>query len=203
MKPKKSRFLWRVWATVLFLCLAVGVILPAGADSAIYSQVVRLHVLANDDSPQAQQVKLRLRDELLAYCQATYADCTTTDQMLSRLQQDRAQWERLANRTLGEWGLPYGARVTVSREHYPTRTYGDLHLPAGEYASLRVILGRGEGKNWWCVLFPPLCLQTSRSQEDLLAQQVGPDTAKVFTVDAGPYRLRFRLLELIASLFGG
>ena len=203
MKPKKSRFLWRVWATVLFLCLAVGVILPAGADSAIYSQVVRLHVLADDDSPQAQQVKLRLRDELLAYCQTTYADCTTTQQMLSRLQQDRAQWERLANQTLGQWGLPYGARVTVSREYYPTRTYGDLHLPAGEYASLRVILGRGEGKNWWCVLFPPLCLQTSLSQEDLLAQQVGRETAKVFTVDAGPYRLRFRLLELIAGLFGG
>lgn len=185
----------------LVLCF-LWVILPVSADSEIYSRVIRLHVLADSDKEEAQEVKLAVRDALLSYGEELFSDCQSREEAVALLGRERKAMESYVNQLLEQWGLSYRAQVSLSEEHYGTREYGGFRLPAGEYLSLRVILGRGEGKNWWCVMFPPVCLSCARPEDELLAGGVGEDSAKVFTVDAGRYRFRFRILEFFGSLFG-
>ncbi len=180
----------------------IWVVIPVSADAAVYQRVLRLHVLADDDSEEAQALKLAVRDQMLVLCEETFSDCTGLDEALVRLQEQRRSLEESVNAFLRQQGAPYGARIQIGREHYDTRSYDGFRLPAGDYLSVQVILGRGEGKNWWCVLFPPICLSSAQAEDQLLASGVGEDSVKVFTVDAPAYRFRFRLLELLGEWFG-
>ena len=182
--------------------ILIWMVIPVSADAAIYSQVLRLHVLADDDSEQAQQIKLEVRDEMLKLCRELFADCSTREEAVARLQEQRKPLEEGINSFLKQRGAAYTASVRLSEEQYETREYEGFRLPAGKYLSVRVILGQGEGKNWWCVLFPPLCLSCAQPEDELLAGGVGEESVKVFTVDSGPYRFRFRLLELLGQWFG-
>lgn len=197
---------WKIWGRAclcysLVLCF-LWVILPVSADSEIYSRVVRLHVLADSDQSEAQNVKLAVRDELLAYGESLFSSCGSREEAVETIMEHRKEMEGFVNSLLEEWGVTYRARVVLGEEYYGTREYEGFRLPAGKYLSLRVILGRGEGKNWWCVMFPPVCLSCAQAQEELVAGGMGEESVKVFTVDAGQYRFRFRLLEFFGSLFG-
>ena len=149
-------------------------------------------MLAVDDSETEQALKLRVRDAVL-------------DFLAPRLEEaaDRAEAEEILARSLPELRAASAAAaegravtVTLTREYYPTRDYGPFALPAGEYESLRVILGEGGGHNWWCVVFPPICLGAESGGE--LEQAVGEDCFEILTSDGTS--LRFRLLELWGRL---
>ncbi len=199
---KQWKILGRASLCYLLVLCFVWVILPVSADSEIYSRVVRLHVLADSDEQEAQRVKLAVRDALLAYGEDIFSHCNSRDEAVEVLSRERKEMESFVNSLLEEWGVGYSARVVLGEEHYDTREYEGFRLPAGKYLSLRVILGRGEGKNWWCVMFPPVCLSCAQAEDELLAGGLGEESVKVFTVDAGQYRFRFRLLEFFGSLFG-
>ena len=186
----------------LLVLVLIWVVIPVSADAAIYQQVLRLHVLADDDSEAAQTMKLLVRDRMLALCQEAFSSCKSREEAVVRLEEKRAILEEKLDAFLREKGVSYGAKIRVSEEHYDTREYDGFRLPAGNYLSVQVILGRGEGKNWWCVLFPPLCLSCAQAEDSLLAQGVGEESVKVFTVDTPRYRFRFRILEILGEWFG-
>lgn len=186
-----ERVLIAICASVLLL-VSIDLVLPAG-ESEIYDSVIRLHVLAQSDSEHDQQIKLAVRDAIVAECRDLFADTDTTDEALMQIQDAASQMEQIANRVLAEQGVAYTATAVFGTETYPTREYDGVTFPAGEYLSLRILLGNGEGQNWWCCLFPPLCMSASTAEDSLESVGIDTSSGKVFT--QRKYRFRLKILE--------
>lgn len=192
----KKFWLNKIEIALLFaLCLS----LCAGAwaereSEALSSGLIRLHVLAVSDDAAEQAVKLRVRDSVLAYL-APKLDSAESAQAAAGIIADELPGIKAAAENASEGR---GVTVTLGKENYPTREYGTFALPAGTYTSLRVVLGEGAGHNWWCVVFPPLCLTAAESSE---AMEQLPDGGADLVPDAdGGYVLKFRILELWGEL---
>lgn len=141
---------------LVLLCAAVGCFAYA---NRVNNQVVRLHVIANSDDPTDQEAKLAVRDALLQQLGAHWNTAEGVDGCLELLKADIPKVETIAKETLVRYGMDYGATAKVGVYKFPTRTYNEeVTLPGGRYEALRVELGQAEGKNWWCLLYPPLCL---------------------------------------------
>ena len=177
-------------ALMLSLCFALLTGLWAqGTQARLAERLVRLHVIAASDSAGDQAEKLAVRDAVLRCLAPKLAGA-----------QDAAEARRIVEKAkplilraaAGATARP--VRVDFGPEHYPTRDYGAFALPAGEYDSLRVTLGAGEGKNWWCVIFPPLCTAGALSEE--AAETLSQSDRALITRADGEYEIRFRILEL-------
>lgn len=186
----------RPWELALLLALCFTLLCGTwaqGRQQVLAGKLVRLHVIAASDADEAQAVKLQVRDAVLAYLEPKLADVTDVDaaqEIIAANLDGVAQ----AARTV----TPDAVTVTLGPERYPTREYETFSLPAGVYTSLRVTLGAGEGHNWWCVIFPPLCMESSLS--DRAVETLSDDDVKLITEDGDDYVLRFRLLELWGKL---
>ncbi len=118
---------------------------------------LRIHIRADSNDSAAQAVKYAVRDEVVAYLTPVVAACESKTKALQAVDGVLSEIERVATATLQTKGFPYAAKAELCSEYFPTRVYGDYTLPAGEYTALILRLGRGEGDNWWCVVYPPLC----------------------------------------------
>lgn len=193
---KGERFL-KTWELALLIALCAGCLAGLWAQekhTEISDQMIRLHVLAVSDSQEEQAVKLRVRDAVLEYLQPRLNGID-----------DKTDAARLLTEELG--GVEAAAKsaaegrevtVTLSEEYYPTRNYDGFSLPAGEYTSLRVVLGEGEGQNWWCVVYPPLCITAAEASQQAM-ETLHTDTAQIITESDG-YVIKFRILELWGEL---
>ena len=154
--------------------------------------VLRLHVIAHSDAPEDQQLKLAVRDALLKKGKSLAA-AETKQAAEESLADALPDYRETARQVIAAHGYDYDVKVSLSPAFFPTRTYGDVTLPAGTYDALRVVIGDGKGQNWWCVMFPPLCLpaaQDSTALEDVLNE----DACQL--VAASPrYELRFWIVE--------
>ncbi|MFU0800115.1 MAG: stage II sporulation protein R [Xylanivirga thermophila] len=121
------------------------------------NEYIRFHVIANSDSPEDQRLKLRVRDRLLEEFGQRFKDLDSKDQAAREIEKHLQDMEHLALEEIEKSGMDYGATAQLGYFDFPTKAYGSLVLPAGRYHALRVVLGEGEGANWWCVMFPPLC----------------------------------------------
>jgi stage II sporulation protein R len=188
---------------VLVIFLVLG-LLPTHGEAEIYDKVVRLHVIACSDSEQDQALKLKVRDAVLAYCGKELADCASKEEAQARLAEMTGTLQEIASRTVKDEGFDYSATVTLGMEQYPRKRYDGLCFPRGEYLSLRVILGEGEGQNWWCVLFPSLCLGSASAKEQEQAFISAGFTAgqyKIITENTGvSYKIKFKCLEWLQDL---
>lgn len=187
----KSRFLriWEISALVsLCVCLCAAV-WAQGRSSAISADLVRLHVLAVSDDAYEQALKLRVRDAVLEYITPRLDGSESPADARAVLSRELDGIGRAAA------SAAEGRQVTVSlgTELYPSREYEGFTLPAGRYESLRVVLGEGEGHNWWCVVFPPLCLTAAES--DSAVESLDGETRGIVTEEDG-YRCKFRIVEL-------
>ena len=186
----------RPWETAALITLCVLLLSGLWArekQASIAAQLVRLHVLAVSDEPKEQAVKLRVRDAVLEYLSPRLAgvrDAESAGVILS----DALDGIRAAAEGAAE-GRP--VRVTLGEERYPTRDYAGFSLPAGRYRSLRVVLGEGQGHNWWCVVFPPVCL--SAVQREAMRPVMNPEDYALITREDG-WELRFRIVELWGEL---
>lgn len=194
-KNKKSNML-KVWeaSALVALCLALCAATWAQAkQDSISSGLVRLHVIAVSDSAEEQAIKLRVRDAVLEYLRPALrgAENSYEAEKLIRSSIDGIEQAALS--------AAEGRQITVtlSRESYPTRQYLGFTLPAGRYESLRIILGEGEGRNWWCVVFPPLCLTASGAEE--IRDAMSPEDFSIISGDES-YELRFKTVELWGRL---
>lgn len=189
----------RVLLTVCILFLLLG-ILPIHGEEQIYQSVLRLHVLANSDSAEDQALKLQVRDAVLEAATPLLEGCTDRADAITRVGDNLARLEDAARRVIVEAGREDPVRVTLSEEVYPTKAYEGFCFPSGEYASLRVMIGDAEGQNWWCVLFPPLCVGAAtegRSEEACVAVGLTGEQYRVITeTDRPTYVARFRILEV-------
>ena len=192
---------------IALLCLAtvllfVGV-MPIHGEAEIYDSVIRLHVLANSDSREDQALKLTVRDEILQVTTELLAECNDRERAKRILEANQELLEETAKAAILQAGYDYSVDVQFDLERYPTRSYDQFCFPAGEYLSMRVCIGEAEGQNWWCCLFPPLCLGAStvsedRAEESFVEVGLSPSQYKIITQSEKPvYKVRFKLLELL------
>ena len=195
------KFTAALCAAVLAAALVLSC-LPVHGEEALYSNMIRLHVLAESDSAADQARKLRVRDAVLEFLSGELEGIHDFSTARARLE------EMLPVIREAALSASDGVPVTVAfgEETYPVRYYEGFTLPAGRYTSLRITLGAGAGRNWWCVLFPQLC--TARASEDdfyedFIAAGFSPEQYRLIKNESGvQYRIRFRILELLAEWAG-
>ncbi len=197
--PEKNyRRLYGLCALLLAAALTLAPVMDyRAACEELRGDVIRLHILADSDAPAAQEIKLQVRDALLARAGTLLAGGNTAEEALCLLEKNLPAIAETANETLRSRGCAYTAKAELTEEYFSTRAYGDLTLPAGKYAALRVTLGGGEGQNWWCVMFPPLCLPAAEGEP--AAVDAFSENEKRVLSPAG-YEIRFWLVDKIEEL---
>lgn len=198
--PDSGRAL-RPWELALLLAVCVTLLTGTWAQARsqlLAARLVRLHVIAVSDDDAEQAVKLQVRDAVLAYLEPQLADVTDIGAAQQIIAGDLDGIARAAQAAAGERPV----RVSLGPEHYPTRDYGTFALPAGVYTSLRVTLGAGAGHNWWCVIFPSLCVPATADGFAETAAAGGFSTGEIrLLTQADPaYTVKFRSLELLQAL---
>lgn len=197
---KRSKKFAALLVTLCLLILLVG-ILPVHGESELYGNVLRLHVLANSDSDADQARKLLVRDAILAASEPILKDCRTRDEAIAAVQDNFAVLESAAREALASSGSEDAITITLSEEVYPTRSYESFCFPSGKYLSLRVLIGDAEGQNWWCVLFPPMCLgaaSDSDGEDAMIAVGLTGSQYRVITETDEPiYSVKLRILEVL------
>lgn len=173
----------------------------------IADSVFRLHVLANSDSSEDQALKYKVRDNLLKYMNSICAETTSKDEAISIANSHLDDFKKIAEDTISANGYNYTVQVQIGNFEFPTKTYGDISLPAGNYDALRVNIGEAKGQNWWCVMFPPLCfidvssgIVPDESKEVLKDSMDEEDFALVSENDENSeISFKFKILELFGK----
>lgn len=192
MKKKIAVFVPVFLAFILFICSFAPLITTG---ESISNKVLRLHIIANSDSDYDQNVKLKVRDEVLKLSGDMFADCKTLEDAKNVSQNNIDLIQSVANNTLSSLGCSEAATVAVAKEYFSTRIYDDFTLPAGIYDSIKIVIGNGEGHNWWCVMFPQVCLSgcTKDLEDDLTDQEIK-------MIHSKDYIVKFKAVEIYEKL---
>ncbi len=202
---KKTKNAFKILTTFILgilIFLFIWSIIPTREECEIYNSTIRLHVLANSDSEKDQNAKLKVRDSVLEHI-STYKS-ESKEQTLALIMEDKEKLEKIAEETLKKEGILENVTLEIGKEDYPTRNYASFSLPAGEYTSVRVVIGEGEGQNWWCVLFPPICTAEAIEYNEETYIDVGltKDQYFMITGTSPEYEIKFKLLEIVSEAFG-
>lgn len=183
--------------TLLITTLAV---LPVHGESEIYSNVLRLHVIANSDSEDDQNLKLLVRDAVLAEAQILLCNVYDRAKAEETVMQNIEILRSVAEKTVFDNGYDYPVAIELGEEEYPTKNYESCSFPAGEYTSLRILIGEAAGQNWWCVLFPPLCLSAATDADAFASVGITDNQYQIITdSESTKYKIRFKILESFSN----
>lgn len=171
-----------------------SVISFAQTSEHIRESVLRLHVIANSDVSVDQNLKLAVRDAIINESEEIFDGTVTVDNAVEKITPEINNIKEIAERVVDNYGFDYNVDVSIDEEYFETRTYETVTLPAGKYLSLIVRIGEGKGKNWWCVMFPPMCVSAA-DEEDVLKTTLSEKEIKL--VNSKPeYEPRFKIIEL-------
>lgn len=145
---------------IITVLIIAGIYVKAG-EKPLNDSVLRLHVVANSDSMEDQALKLKVKDEIVRFMRDKFKGIKSEEEAVLIAKENRQEIKNIALKVIREEGFSYPVEVYVDKFDFPLKSYGNLVFPAGEYEAVKVVIGEGEGKNWWCVLFPPLCLVSS------------------------------------------
>lgn len=188
-------------ATAIIFLIIYNISSFAFQCNEIRANTIRLHVIANSDSPEDQDIKLKVRDALLDAGSNIFDGSVTPDNAQKKITDEINHLENTANSVLKKYNKNYHATVTLTTEYFDTRIYDDdITLPAGKYLALKVVLGEGDGKNWWCVLFPTLCLPATEKTDHNALKNTYSDTGKYIVENSDKYEIRFKIIEIIEKL---
>ena len=175
------------------------------------NKLIRFHVIANSDSDEDQELKLKVRDEIIKYLQPKLQNSNSIDESEQIIKKEYGELGKISKNIISENGYNYEVKVGIEYSTFPTKQYSNVILPAGEYKALKIIIGQGQGKNWWCVMFPPLCFVDEESgvidkatdeklkevlteeEYNLITQKTEKDISKV--------KVKFKIVELLESKF--
>ena len=194
---RKHRLLGRALVCGFVLAALCSFFPFAAACGQLPRDVGRLHVVANSNGAEDQAVKLLVRDAVLEEAARWYQGAGSMEEASSQLCTHLQSIAGAARQVLGEQGVGYSATAQMTEMYFPTRDYGDFRLPAGRYRTLRVTLGEGAGKNWWCVVFPSLCLPAATQEEALLTL---PEGERQVVEGGRDVQVKLKAVELWESL---
>lgn len=168
----------------------------------IANSVFRLHVIANSDSKEDQELKYKVRDSLINYMNSICANCENKQDAINLVTEHKDDFKQIALDTIKDNGYSYDVNISIGNFSFPTKDYGDISLPAGFYDALRVEIGEAKGQNWWCVMFPPLCfvdvssgVVPEESKEELENNLSEEEYALVSNDSDTKIQFKFKILE--------
>ncbi len=173
---------------------------PTEAEAEIYEDTIRLHILANSDSDEDQELKLKIRDRMLSEY-GSELGASDFEEAKSKISKSLSKIEADINLWLKELNSSYSAKATLTEEWYDTREYEGFALPEGKYTSLRIIIGEGAGKNWWCVMYPPLCMDIATERAPADDGLINYSKEEIRLIQGGKYNIKFKVLETFSSIF--
>ena len=188
---------------LLFLYISISAISYVNAVSSdIENSVFRLHVIANSDTKEDQDLKYKVRDNLIKYMNSLCKDVTSKEEAIKISKLHEEDFLNIANNTIKENGYSYPVTIEFGNFSFPTKNYGDISLPAGYYDALRVKIGEAKGQNWWCVMFPPLCFVNVSSgivpeeSKELIKQELNDEEYSIVTKeDSSNIQFKIGLIE--------
>jgi stage II sporulation protein R len=185
------------WIRALALALVLSLLVSLGGFgaecAAIRERVLRLHVLANSDSDEDQALKLKVRDAIVQDAAGLFDDCTDRVSAHAAAEAQLARLQETAEACVQAEGYDYAVRVELCEMYFTTRQYETVTLPAGRYDALRVTIGEGAGHNWWCVVFPPMCVSAASEHTEL--SEVLDDRQLDIVEHPQQYEVRFKIVE--------
>lgn len=191
----------KIWEISLLVALCVTFctgLFAKAEQSRLSGELIRLHVIANSDTGSDQSAKLNVRDSVLQILTPQLEGASSVAEAESLIRSTLPQLCRAAQTSLLSDGKFYSVKAELCRESYPTRSYDGFALPPGEYVSLKLILGEGKGHNWWCVVFPPLCMASVEDRDAFSG--LSAENEKLITGDGSEYRVKFKIIELYDEL---
>ena len=166
----------------------------------IREKMLRMHVIANSDSEEDQQLKLKVRDAVLLAGKKVFDGSVTATEAKEKITPYIDYLENIALETIKNEGFDYNVKITVEKEYFNTRTYeNSVTLPAGYYTAVKVIIGEGKGQNWWCVMFPPMCLPTAVAECEI-SDVLTEDETEIVT-ETEKYKFKFKIVEFFEEIF--
>lgn len=201
MKTAVKQHVYQLRTVEIALMVGLAIFLGSGVlalrtQDELADKVVRLHVLANSDSEEDQALKLKVRDVVLERATAILKQSADRREAESCLRGELLELERIAAEEIAAEGYNYPVTVELENSDFPTKEYDGFTLPAGEYLALRVIIGEGQGQNWWCVVFPPLCTAASADvPASALAAGFSEEEVNLITEENQGYVLKFKAVE--------
>ena len=179
----------------------------------VASKIIRFHVIANSNSEYDQNLKLKVRDEVLKYMIPKLKDCKNIDDSRKVIKENNESILNVANKVIKEQGYDYEVKGSLSQVNFPIKSYGNITLPQGTYEAYRIIIGNGKGQNWWCVMFPPLCF-VDITKGQVSYKKVSDEMKKVLTPEEydminnntlninnkDNIKVKFKILELLKSM---
>lgn len=198
-----------ILVSILILFLSLSAYSYVNAISKdLCNNVFRLHVIANSDSPEDQNLKYKVRDSLIEYMKSLTYNINTKEEAILIAQNHIEDFKQLAKKVIVDNGYNYNVNIEIGNFSFPTKTYGDISLPAGFYDALKVVIGNGEGQNWWCVMFPPLCFVDVSSgvvpeeSKENLSQNLSEEEFNLIsnTDDFNIVSFKFKVVEFFESI---
>ena len=186
--------------TILLITMIIGVV-PTEAEGEIYEDTLRLHILANSDSDADQSLKLKIRDNLLNKYGEVLKEGDSIENAKAMVEGLLPEIETDVRRWIEELGYKYNATAMLGVEWYETRKYEGFTLPAGYYSSLRIIIGEGDGENWWCVMYPPLCMEMATESAPADDGLIDYSDEELLLIKSEGYQVKFKILEELSRAF--
>lgn len=173
-------------------------------------KLIRFHVIANSDSDEDQNLKLKVRDAIIDYLQPKLLESESIEESESIIKKEYSELEKISKNIILENGYNYDIQVGIDYSQFPTKQYSNVILPAGEYKALRIIIGEGKGKNWWCVMFPPLCFvdeqkgiidkDTDDKLREILTEEEYELISQKTTKQMNRVQIKFKIVEIIQNI---
>ncbi|WP_315168475.1 stage II sporulation protein R [Metaclostridioides mangenotii] len=173
-------------------------------------KLIRFHVIANSDSDEDQALKLKVRDEIISHLQPKLEKSKSIEESEKIIKSEYENLTNISNKVIVENGYDYNVKVGITYSKFPTKQYSNMVLPAGEYKALKVVIGKGEGKNWWCVMFPPLCFVDEengvidKETDEKLRSVLTDDEYKLITQkdrdSVGKTKMKFKIVEIMEKI---
>lgn len=199
----------RIFVILILLSLFILVSAISYVDAVsnnIADSVFRLHVIANSNSKEDQELKLKVRDELLSYMNIISKDSTSKQEAMQIANEHKEEFTQIAEKVIKENGYNYTVNVQIGKADFPTKYYGDITLPAGTYDALKVQIGEANGQNWWCVMFPPLCfvdvstgIVPDNSKQELKQSLDNEEYDLISKTDNNEISFKFKIVELFQN----
>lgn len=193
-------------AFAIALCMTVVITSYSdGVQADLQDNLIRLHIIAQSDDEADQNVKIKVRDAVLKGV-GDRLQCEDEDECKKNIINNLGEIEKIADNVLAENGFNYKSHATYGKFAFPEKTYKSMTLPAGDYYGVRIVLGSGQGHNWWCVMYPPLCFKEgeevtlSRESERILREKLDADTYDIITKKNNEVIVKFKVVELVQEI---
>ena len=214
MKIKKSLFiiLSLLLGSLLISCTSTEV----KADNYIEydynnvkDEIIRFHVLANSDSKEDQELKLKVRDEVIKYLEPLLKNSKSIDESREILNKNNSKVINIANKVIKDNGYSYTVKTELKKENFPEKVYGNIILPQGEYEAYRILIEKAKGQNWWCVMFPPLCFvdvtkgEVAYEETEKRMEEALKNDGKKVVLEEGKdeVKMKFKVVEIFENIF--